>query len=311
MTSGDLVSAIIIFLDAERFLEEAIASVFAQEYPHWELLLVDDGSTDGSTEIARRHAARHPDRVRYLEHPGHANRGMSASRNVGVGAARGKYVAFLDADDVWLPAKLAQQVALLRAHPEAAMIYGRTLIWHGWTGRPEDAARDRTFDLGVPADTLVSPPRLFFVLLKNKAQSPTTCNALLRRDVIERVGGFVESFRGMYEDQAFFFKIHLAWPVYVASTYWALYRQHPDNCSEPWISAAEYHRGRRPVLEWLAAYVAGQGLGPETAVARAVQRALWPSRHPTLHRVVIAPRELADQIRGKLGELLRGSSPNA
>src|SRR6185369_4754962 len=160
---------------AERFIEEAIASVFAQTYPHWELLLVDDGSTDGGTAIARGYAARHPDRVRYLEHPGHANRGMSASRNLGIAAARGAYVAFLDADDTWLPGKLTAQVALLHTHPEAAMVYGRTLIWHGWTGRPEDVARDHVLDLGVPPETLVAPPRLFFGLLENRAQTPTTC----------------------------------------------------------------------------------------------------------------------------------------
>lgn len=302
--TGDLVSAIIIFLDAERFLDEAIASVFAQTYTDWELLLVDDGSTDGGTAIARRHAARAPDRVRYLEHPGHANRGMSASRNLGIGAARGTYVGFLDADDVWLPTKLAEQVAILRGHPEAAMVYGRTLIWHGWTGRPEDVARDHTMDLGVPADRLVAPPRLFFVLLENKAQSPTTCNALIRRDVLDRVGGFVDAFRTLYEDQVLFFKIHLAWPVYVASTCWARYRQRSGSYNV--VSSMDaYHRGRRPLLEWLAAYVAEQGWGPESDVARAVRRASWPSRHPTLQRVVSAPRMIAGRIRGRLGGMLR------
>ncbi len=99
------VSVIIIFLNAERFFEEAIASVFAQTYDRWELLLVDDGSTDASTAIARRYARRYPDRVRYLEHPDHSNRGASSSRNLGVQHARGAYIAFLDSDDVWLPRK--------------------------------------------------------------------------------------------------------------------------------------------------------------------------------------------------------------
>ena len=86
-----LVSAVIIFFNEERFLEEAIESVRAQTYTNWELLLVDDGSTDGSSACARRHAAAEPGRVRYLEHPGRVNLGMSAARNLGIrgGAGRG------------------------------------------------------------------------------------------------------------------------------------------------------------------------------------------------------------------------------
>jgi glycosyltransferase involved in cell wall biosynthesis len=80
--------------------------------------------------------------VRYLQHPGHANLGMSASRNLGIRQADGPYMAFLDADDVWLPAKLEQQVALLEAWPEAAMVYGPTLWWYSWTERLEDQGRD-------------------------------------------------------------------------------------------------------------------------------------------------------------------------
>src|SRR5829696_811917 len=102
MNSKPLVSSVMIFFNAERFIREAIESVFAQTYDNWELLLVDDGSTDDSTQIALHYAEQYPERVRYLEHPGHQNRGMSASRNLGVSQAKGEYIALLDADDVWL-----------------------------------------------------------------------------------------------------------------------------------------------------------------------------------------------------------------
>ena len=74
----DLVSVVMIFRNAERWFDEAIDSVLAQTHPALELLLCDDGSTDTSTATARRRAAEEPDRVRYLEHPGHAHRGMSS-----------------------------------------------------------------------------------------------------------------------------------------------------------------------------------------------------------------------------------------
>src|SRR5919107_1887161 len=110
MSSRPLVSTVVAFLNGERFIEEAIESVLAQTYDNWELLLVDDGSTDGSTRIALQCAEQYPAKVRYLEHLGHQNCGMSASRNLGVSRAKGQYIAFLDADDVWLPHKLQQQV---------------------------------------------------------------------------------------------------------------------------------------------------------------------------------------------------------
>ena len=81
MKPPPVVSCIIIFLNAAEFIEEAIRSVFAQSYGSWELLLIDDRPTDRSTRIARELEARPPERVRYFEHPGHQNRGISASRN--------------------------------------------------------------------------------------------------------------------------------------------------------------------------------------------------------------------------------------
>lgn len=165
MSSELLVSVIIIFLNAEKFIEGVIKSVFAQTYDHWELLLVDDGSTDTSTDIALRYAEQFPEKVRYLEHANHQNRGMSASRNLGIRNAKGEYIAFLDADDVWLPHKLERQVAILGSQPEVAMVYGLVLYWYSWTGNPEDTQRDVPSKLLVQPNTLVKPPTLLVPLL--------------------------------------------------------------------------------------------------------------------------------------------------
>ena len=167
MNNKPRVSGIIIFLNAEKFIQEAIESVFAETFDDWELLLVDDGSTDASTAIARRFADQCPDKVRYLEHNGHQNRGMSASRNLGVRHARGEYVAFLDADDIWLPHKLEQQVPILDAQPKAAMLYGPTQHWFSWTGKFEDRENDYLTPLGIQPNTLIEPPALLIHLLQN------------------------------------------------------------------------------------------------------------------------------------------------
>lgn len=263
-------TAIIIVKDGEAFLDEAIESVVAQTCTDWELLVVDDGSTDSSPEIARRSAEADP-RIQAIAHPGGANRGMSATRNLGLSQARGTYVGFLDADDVWEPTKLEEQVAAFEDHPEAAMVYGRTLIWHASAGPPDvDASADFHFDLGVEPDRVHEPPVLFRNLLDNVYQTPTTCNALVRRAVIEEVGGFEAPFQGLFEDQVFFAKVLLRHPVYVSDRSWARYRQHPSSNSARSGARAELAAQVR-YLRWLRGHVRQRGaLGDRVAVERAL-----------------------------------------
>lgn len=254
-----LISVIIIFLDGEQFLKEAIASVFTQTYEHWELLLVDDGSTDDSTAIAQRYAQQHPDKIRYLEHEGHQNRGMSASRNLGIRHAKGEFVGFLDADDIWLPQKLEEQIGILKKYPEAAMVYGRTQIWHSWAGSLNNQNSDYFYDLGVKPNTLVYPPELFLELLRNKSQTPTTCNALFRRSVFNTVGYFEEQFRTLYEDQVFFSKLLIHYPTFVSDACWAKYRQHAESCSAG-RKTENYYIQRRSFLTWLGSYLSQRNI---------------------------------------------------
>src|ERR671935_1924609 len=126
------VSVVTIFRDAERFLSDAVESVLAQTLTDWELLLVDDGSSDTSADMARAYAHDHVERVRYLEHPDRAHRGISASRNLGLAHARGSLITFVDADDVIAPAKLEEQVRLLGATPAARFLCAPAQWWYSW-----------------------------------------------------------------------------------------------------------------------------------------------------------------------------------
>jgi glycosyltransferase involved in cell wall biosynthesis len=294
-----LVSAITIFLNAERFLAEAIESVLAQTYGRWELLLVDDGSTDRSTEIARRYAAAHPDRIRYLEHAGHENRGMSASRNLGLRHARGDYVAFLDADDVWLPEKLARQTAILDAHPTVAMVYGRTEFWYSWTGDPADRARDHRLEQGFPPGSVVQPPELLFILLKNEIQLPAPSDVLFRRPILTEVGGFNDDFRGMYEDVVILTKVCLQAPLYVSGEQWIRYRQHPESCVTQAESVGAIPAARLAVLTWIEGYLAERGV-KDRRVWRALRGELRPFRHPRVHAVISRARRVGWRVQGSL-----------
>jgi glycosyltransferase involved in cell wall biosynthesis/SAM-dependent methyltransferase len=281
--NNPLVSVVIPFLDAERFIREAISSVFAQTYSHWELLLVDDGSSDGSSAIAQYYADRFPLRVRYLEHGRRQNRGVAASRNLGVRQARGKLLAFLDADDVWLPHKLEQQVQILDVQPEAAMVYGATQWWYSWTGKWADLKRDHIEPLGVPGNTLIRPPELLISLFfLQKAAIPCPCSILIRREALERVGGFEESFVGIsapYEDQAFCAKLFLNERVLAIDECWDRYRQHADSAVSRLESNNCHYMARSIFLEWLAQYLASQGVH-DPVLLKALRQERWRCRHP-------------------------------
>ncbi len=280
MRPGPLVSVITIFLDAERFLAETLRSIFAQTYDHWELLLVDDGSTDRSRDMARRCADEHPGRVRYLEHPGHLNRGMSPSRNVGLVNARGDYVAFVDSDDVWLPTKLERQVALLESHAEASLVYGRSQYWHSWDETGEFDVLPEV-GLHIEPNSVVKPPSLL-VLNRPLGEAPAPCPSdfLFRRAVFDRTGGFEESFTGIrqvYEDQAFLAKVYLGEKVYVCDEFWDRYRVHADSCVSTVTNSGNYHQARRFFLEWLERYLRQRRI-EDGEVRQALEMAFWAYR---------------------------------
>lgn len=274
-----LVSVVVPVFNAERFLSEAIESVIAQTWPHWELLLADDGSADGSPGIARLYSERHPGKIRSLEHPGRANRGESATRNLGLRSGKGELFAFLDADDVWLPEKLERQVPLLLARPEAGWLYGNTEYWF-----PEDG---RSFfpTLGLPSGALVEPPHLLTRFLRREAAVPCTCGLLVRREAVERTGGFEESFRGMYADQVFYARLALTSTVLVDHGSWERYRQHPGSACAVSKREGTAREARRIYLTWLERTLDERGVS-ELDLRRALRRELRACLHPRLDRAL-------------------------
>ena len=163
-----------------------------QDYDEFELILVDDGSTDSSTGIAKEYAAREPHRVHYVDHPGHANRGMSASRNLGLSKARGELIAFIDADDRWQPAKLREQIAILEAHPDLDAVCGSVNYWSSWSG-----GEDRLQPTGHVQNTPVAPPEAALALYPlGAAAPPCPSDLMLRKSIVRQVGGFEDSFTG-------------------------------------------------------------------------------------------------------------------
>ena len=295
------VSVICIFKDEQRFLAEAIESVLAQTYPDFELLLVDDGSSDGSIGIARDFAVLHR-QVTFLQHPGNANRGMSASRNLGLRHARGRLIAFIDGDDRWRPAKLAEQVALMQNSPEAGMLCGKVNYWSSWNG-----GSDMEIATGHVQDSISLPPGTSLAIYPlGTADAPCPSDVMVRRDLVDAVGGFEESFTGdlqIYEDQAFFAKLYLAAPVLFSSATWLDYRQHYSSCVATTYRHGLYLAARRHYLQWFYRHVGRTGLPSDTrrVLRRAALKALFNTRFPIVKRA-------ATRIRRQLGLPFQGST---
>jgi glycosyltransferase involved in cell wall biosynthesis len=112
--SAPLISCIVPVFNGERYLREALYSILAQTYRPLEVLVADDGSTDGTAAVVASYGAQ----IRYVSQP---NAGPAAARNLGLRGARGEFVAFLDADDLWYPEKLTRQMARFAARPELAL----------------------------------------------------------------------------------------------------------------------------------------------------------------------------------------------
>lgn len=146
------VSAIIPVFNGARFIAQAIDSVLTQARPVSELIVLDDGSTDGSGDIA----AAYGEAVRVVRQD---NRGLGAARNVGIAASRCEYIAFLDADDVWLPDKIGAQLALLEADASLDGVFG--LVDHFFEPGSEGTVNVSQAAVGVIAGTLMIRRRAF------------------------------------------------------------------------------------------------------------------------------------------------------
>lgn len=168
------VSVVIPTYNASGFIGEALESVFQQTYQDFEILVVDDGSTDDTAAVVRGFGSA----VRFIQQE-HA--GPSRARNRGISEAKGSYIAFLDADDLWLPQKLEKQLALFRADPTLG------LVTVGHQAFDEEGVYEPTWD--KRADLFGDRNVATAIFLKSNVATPTV---MVPRSVLEDVGGFEE-----------------------------------------------------------------------------------------------------------------------
>jgi glycosyltransferase involved in cell wall biosynthesis len=280
-----LISVILCFYNEERFLEEAVNSVIAQEYTNWELLLVDDGSSDKSPFIAHRYADAYPGKISCINHPGHCNEGLSASRNLGIEQSHGDYVAFIDADDVWDEKKLIYQLAIFKRHPDVTVVLESSLYWNSWDNPDKP---DVLVAVGVP-EGIYQPPYLSLNLYPlGTGAAPCPSGIMVHRSVFSRFQ-FEDTFKGiyqMYEDQAFLCKVYLKETVFVSSACHNKYRQRPSSLVSSVNSSGKYHVVRRYYLQWFLRYLKDQRLG-YGKVRSMVKKASMPYSQPFKYKVIV------------------------
>ncbi len=209
------VSIVIPAYNAMTYLPETLASVFQQTFNDFEVLLVDDGSTDSlQTWVAQTVSDR---RVQLISQP---NQGLSAARNTGITHSQGEYIAFLDADDLWHPTKLAQQVQWLDAHPAIGSIYTLAALLDS-VGNPTG----RVLGAAIAGNILSE------MLQRNIIDCPSS--VLVRRQCFDRVGLFDRTLRSV-EDWDMWIRIAAVYPFAVTGAPLVYYRQHPNNMSKNW-----------------------------------------------------------------------------
>lgn len=158
MTRATLISCIVPAYNGEKYLVEALDSIWQQRYRPIEIIVVDDGSTDQTAAVVKHYSRE----VRYLYQP---NAGPAAARNLGLGAANGEFIAFLDADDLWHPEKLMRQMAHFEARPELDYCVGHAQnFWVEYLDQEKAQFRDHRIAKPLPAfstATLLARPALF------------------------------------------------------------------------------------------------------------------------------------------------------
>jgi glycosyltransferase involved in cell wall biosynthesis len=277
------VDVIIPAFNAAKYLPAALESVASQTFDDWQILLVDDGSTDNTAEVVAPFLNRFGSKITYIKQ---ANRGLPAARNTAIRSSTSEFLALLDADDVWLPCRLAESLKVLRAQPQAGLSYG--LI----TRIDPEGRLGKTFQ-GNPkyAEGHIAP---HIYMRKVDLPCPTIT---FRRRCLDDVGLFDETMRAT-EDRDLWLRIALRYEVAFVPKVIAYYRASPNSMS------ADTQRMLKAQLHFIRKHYGSEGCGVrprQIALARAykqraealnLQNRPWDALMSSLRAVALYPLDL-------------------
>lgn len=212
------VSVIIPVYNGSKFLDRSIGSVKAQTYTNWELVLVDDASTDDSPSVIESYKKELGDKVIAVRNP--ANSGISYSRNAGIKASDGAFIAILDQDDEWLPKKLEKQVQKFKENPSLGLVY-----CNNGSKRDGEWIYKKKQNLSPGSSRFDAQKKLF---MGNFINSLTV---LLSREAVEQAGLFDESITWGGDDYDLWFRIALEYDIDYVDEVLAIRHEHGTNYS--------------------------------------------------------------------------------
>jgi glycosyltransferase involved in cell wall biosynthesis len=291
------VDVIIPVFNAARYLPIALESVYGQTFSDWHIVLVDDGSTDNTTEVIAPYLARFGSRITYIRR---TNQGPSAARNAAIRASTSEFIALLDADDAWLPCRLLESMTIMSKHPQAGLAYGLVTYMDSEGNLGSTWEGNRNYAEGSIA------PQIY--MRKVELPCPTIT---FRRRCIEEAGLFDEAMRAT-EDRDLWLRIAFRSEVAFIPKVIAYYRVSPTSAS------ANMQKMFEGQLQFLRKHYGAKGCGLRARqIARATvykQRAEALKRHDksgaalltALRAAAIYPFDL-DNIRSAASILLHSS----
>ncbi len=205
------VSVIMNCLNCAKYLREAVDSVFAQTYTNWEIIFWDNASTDNSAKIAKSYDKR----LRYFRSSKTVSLGKA--RNWALKEAKGKYIAFLDCDDIWLPQKLEKQISLLESTPKAGLVYSNSIFFDQKTGKERLLYKSKNQPTG----------NVFRMLLSHYFLSLET--VIIRKKALDNLTEWFDERFNLVEEADLFIRISHDWDVIYIHEPLAKWRIHEDS----------------------------------------------------------------------------------
>lgn len=259
MQEQPLVSIVIPVYNVRKYIGETLGSVLSQTYSNIEIVVVDDGSTDGSSEVIEEFC-RTTHRIQYIHQP---NSGVSEARNAGIRASKGQYIAFLDGDDLWLPSKLEKQIARIKETGMDACYCGYTEYFGDDTGK--------SFPSKYPEGLI-----LYDILLEKT--SAWTSTWVIRKDLLPAHDLAFTKGCSWAEDMEFFARLMFFARVCAVSESLALYRKRENS-----LSSAARRTTEIPIWERYIQWVEKQ----DNPLGYDVDRLVYAIRHYRIPGIAI------------------------